>query len=320
MLDKETFIQKAGSPLFTDRYYKKAASLLQEWNGIEEIKGTAVIGVPLSKPSISHSGACFTPATVRKLFHNYSTYAVETREDLQSSKLTDCGDVLMHATDIKESYRRIEQSIEKLIRENPSLHPIFIGGDHSITYSLVKGMSNAKAGTIGVIQFDAHHDLRNTEDGGPTNGTPFNRLLSDEVLQGAHLVQVGIRNYSNSEYYHQFALEKGIRISTMKDVQEKGILCVIEESLEYLQGKVDHIYISVDMDVLDQAYAPGCPALGPGGMTSRELLEAVYKVAQHDKVCGIDIVEIDPTIDFRDMTSRVAVHVMLEYLRGIDIS
>lgn len=311
------YLQTAGNPPFIDRHYPKAAELLRSWDGEEELTGTALIGVPISKPSISHSGASFTPGVVRKLLQSYSTYAVEDEVDLrESANLMDAGDIYMHATDIKESYRRMEETVASLLAGNKECVPLFIGGDHSITFSTLSGMSQMKQGKIGVIQFDAHHDLRNTDDGGPTNGTPFRRLLEAGVLQGDHLVQIGIRNYSNSSYYHQYAKENGVKVFTMGDVKNRGIADVIRESVDHLRGKVEHLYLSIDIDVLDQAFAPGCPAIGPGGMTSDQLLEAIYLLGKEDKVCGLDIVEIDPTIDFRDMTSRVAVHCLLEFLRG----
>lgn len=311
------YLQTAGSPPFVDRHYPKAAELLQTWDGKEELKGPTLIGVPISKPSISHSGASFTPGVVRKLLHSYSTYAVEGEMDLrETSKIIDAGDIHMHATDIKESYRRMEETVASLLGENKDCIPLFIGGDHSITFSTLSGMMKVKDGKIGIIQFDAHHDLRNTEDGGPTNGTPFRRLLEAGVIDGDHLVQIGIRNYSNSSFYHQYAKENGIKVLTMGDVKKRGIADVIGESVDHLRGKVEYLYLSIDIDVLDQAFAPGCPAIGPGGMTSDQLLEAIYLLAKEENVCGVDIVEIDPTIDFRDMTSRVAVHCMLEFLRG----
>ncbi|KPB03412.1 formimidoylglutamase [Bacillus sp. CHD6a] len=310
-------LQTTGAPPFVDRHFPKASELMQPWDGERMLHGTTIIGVPLSKPSISHSGASFTPGVVRKLMQSYSTYAVEGEVDLRDlSVLMDAGDIHMHATDIQESYRRIEETVTTILKENKDCIPLFIGGDHSISFSTLKGMSTVKTGNIGVIQFDAHHDLRNTEDGGPTNGTPFRRLLEAGILKGEQLVQVGIRNYSNSSYYHQYAIESGIKVYTMADVRKNGIVTVISEAVNYLKDKVEHIYLSIDMDVLDQAYAPGCPAIGPGGMTSEQLLDAVYFLGKEKMVSGLDIVEIDPTIDFRDMTSRVAVHCLLEFLRG----
>ncbi|WP_078381237.1 formimidoylglutamase [Sutcliffiella halmapala] len=309
------YLQKANTPLFVDRHYPKAAELLQEWDG-DKVEGLALIGVPLSKPSISHSGACFTPGVIRKLLQSYSTYAIEDSADLlKTNKIVDIGDISMHTTDVKESYRRIEETVSTLMGTSPACLPLFIGGDHSITYSTLKGMVEKK-GKIGVIQFDAHHDLRNTEDGGPTNGTPFRRLLEAGVLKGEHLVQIGIRNYSNSAFYHNYAKENGVTIYTMSDVKKLGISTVIEQAVQELSSKVDHLYISIDIDVLDQAFAPGCPAIGPGGMTSDQLLEAIFLLGKEKTICALDIVEIDPTIDFRDMTSRVALFCLLEFIRG----
>ncbi|WP_223700985.1 formimidoylglutamase [Sutcliffiella deserti] len=316
MNNKPEYLRKAGAPLFVDRHYPKAAELLLEWKEGERINGPGLIGVPLSKPSISHSGASFTPGVVRKLLQSYSTYAIEDEKELlNGTPIIDIGDIFMHATDIEESYIRIEETVSSLLKEQPSCIPLFIGGDHSITYSTLKGMCKRK-GQIGVIQFDAHHDLRNTEDGGPTNGTPFRRLLEADVLKGENLVQIGIRNYTNSSFYHQYAKDKGIRIFTMGDVKKQGIVPIVQQAIQYLTDKVDFIYISLDIDVLDQSFAPGCPAIGPGGMTSDDLLEAVHLLGGEKSVCGLDIVEIDPSIDFRDMTSRVAVYCLLEFLRG----
>lgn len=316
-MSKPTFLQTSGAPPFIDRHFPKATELLRPWDREQKLDGPTIIGVPLSKPSISHSGASFTPGVVRKLFQSYSTYAVEGEVDLRDSTvLMDAGDIHMHATDIKESYRRIEETVTTILGKNKECIPLFIGGDHSISYSTLKAMNEVKSRRIGVIQFDAHHDLRNTEDGGPTNGTPFRRLLEAGVLKGEHLVQVGIRNYSNSAYYHQYAMENSIKVYTMADVKKHGIVEVIRETVDNLKDKVEHIYLSIDIDVLDQAHAPGCPAIGPGGMTSEQLLEAIYLLGKEPSVCGLDIVEIDPTIDFRDMTSRVAVHCLLEFLRG----
>ncbi|CAG9620622.1 formimidoylglutamase [Sutcliffiella rhizosphaerae] len=316
-MNRPAYLLPAGEPPFVDRHYPKAAELLVGWDGVETLKGPTLIGVPISKPSISHSGASFTPAVVRKLFHSYSSYALDGEVDLRNSEsLYDAGDIYMHATDIKESYLRIEKAVVSLVKENKDCLPMFIGGDHSITYSTIKALSISKNGKIGIIQFDAHHDLRNTEDGGPTNGTPFRRLLEGGVIEGENLVQIGIRNYSNSSHYHQYAKEQAITVYTMSDVKNSGILNIMKESIRFLKEKVDHIYISIDIDVLDQAFAPGCPAIGPGGMTSDQLLEAILLAGKEKTVCGLDIVEIDPTMDFRDMTSRVAVHCVLEFLRG----
>jgi formiminoglutamase len=297
-------IKPAGKAQFKDRYTTKAAELLTPYE--QDKKGDiAILGAPLSKPSISHSGASFAPDAIRRCLNSFTTYNIEEETDISNQRIIDFGDITMHPTSIEECHRRIYQSTKEVAEAQAAPLTIILGGDHSITTSTVKAIKETK-GTVGIIQLDAHHDLRNTEDGGPTNGTPFRRLIEEGHLKGEHLIQIGIRNYANAKAYHDYAIENGVTVYTMKDVRQRPIAELIQDALNQLENKVDTIYLSVDMDVLDQAYAPGCPAIGPGGMDPDTLAEAVQQAIQHPKVQTMDIVEIDPTLDIRDMTSRIA--------------
>ncbi|MEL3970731.1 formimidoylglutamase [Rossellomorea oryzaecorticis] len=297
-------IKPAGKAQFKDRHTTKAAELLTPYT--EGSKGdVAIIGAPLSKPSISHSGASFAPDVIRRCLNSFTTYNIEEETDISSRKIIDFGDITMHPTSIEDCHQRIYQSTKEVAQAQAAPLTIILGGDHSITTSTVKAIKETK-GTVGIIQLDAHHDLRNTEDGGPTNGTPFRRLIEEGHLKGEHLIQIGIRNYANAKAYHDYAIENGVTVYTMKDVRQRAIAELIQSALSQLESKVDTIYLSVDMDVLDQAYAPGCPAIGPGGMDPDTLAEAVQQAIKHPKVQTMDIVEIDPTLDTRDMTSRIA--------------
>ncbi|RPF54022.1 formimidoylglutamase [Aquisalibacillus elongatus] len=309
------FLKPAGEAKFVDRYTKKMNELLVPHEQHQGPIQFGLVGAPLSKPSISHSGASFAPGAIRQAMGSYSTYANHTDQDFRDVSIVDFGDVLMQPTDVKESQDQIYQSVRDVLKKHDLENFIMFGGDHSVSFPAIKALNEEK-GTIGVIQFDAHHDLRNLEDGGPTNGTPFRRSIENDVLNGEHIVQIGIRDFTNAKAYAEYAKEQGVKVYTMQDVQQGSIESIIEESLQYLSEKVDFIYLSVDMDVLDQAYAPGCPAIGPGGMDSWTLLTAVEKAATHSLVKGMDIVEIDPTIDFRNMTSRVASHVLFSYMRN----
>jgi len=302
-------IKPAGQSAFKDRYTTKVAELLKPWE--EGDRGAAaILGVPLSKPSISHSGASFAPGAIRNALNGFTTYRIESGQDL-TSPLIDFGDVEMHPTSIMESHERITTAVRHVLSQDAAPFTSLLGGDHSITTSAVKAFCEEK-GTVGIIQFDAHHDLRNTEDGGPTNGTPFRRLLQEGVIKGENLIQIGIRNYSNAKAYHEYALDQGVTVHTMKDVRERGPAELVRQGIEMLKGRVNVIYLSVDMDVLDQSYAPGCPAISPGGMNPDELLDGLREALKHPGVTAMDIVEIDPTLDFRDMTSRIAALLVVE--------
>ncbi|MGV3489472.1 MAG: formimidoylglutamase [Tuberibacillus sp.] len=313
------YLRPAGQAVFKDNGLIKFGETLRTWDG-KPAKGYGLIGAPLSKPSISHSGAAFAPEVIRSIFKNTATYAIEEDIDLLHTPIVDFGDVLMHVTDLQESHNRIQAAVKEVMEKNPEIIPIILGGDHSITCPSFKGFKEAKGGTIGVIQFDAHHDVRNREDGGPSNGTPFRGLIESGALKPEHLVQIGIRNFSNSRTYSDYAANRGVTIFTMKNVRDKGILALVQESYQKLAGQVDEIYLSVDIDVLDQAFAPGCPAIGPGGMTNDDLFAGVKWLSAQEKTRAIDIVEIDPKQDFRDMTSRVGTFVILMFILGKESS
>jgi len=309
------YLRPAGQAVFKDTGITKFGERLKAWNG-EPFQGYGLIGVPLSKPSISHSGAAFAPEVMRAVFKNTATFAVEDGIDLAETPIVDFGDILMHVTDVRECHTRITSTIKQVVCANPDAIPIILGGDHSITCPALSGFKAAKGQTVGVIQFDAHHDLRNREDGGPSNGTPFRGLIESGTLAPEHLIQIGIRNFANSRVYYDYAVQHGVNVYTMKDVREKGVMAIVKEAYEKLAKAVDIVYLSVDIDVLDQAYAPGCPAISPGGMTTDDLFAAVKWLGGQEKTQAIDIVEIDPKQDFRDMTSRVGVYTFLAFLIG----
>ena len=308
------FLKETGKAVFQDRYVKKASEMLKAWDG-KNARSVGIIGAPLSKPSISHSGAAFAPGVIRKMLFSYSTYSLEEDLDLADISVTDFGDILMHPTDIVGSQQRIAETVEQVVSINPESLLVILGGDHSISYPSISGFQKHWK-KVGIIQFDAHHDLRNLEDGGPTNGTPFRNLIETGTIQGSQLIQIGIRDFANSKVYTEYGREHGVTIYKMKDVRNRNIKEIVKESVEQLQNAVDAIYVSVDMDVLDQAYAPGCPAIGPGGMDSASLLEAIALLGEYDVVKAMDIVEIDPMMDFRDMTSRTAAWIILQFLKG----
>lgn len=217
-MDKYPFLQKAGS-LFNDRHVTRIGDVTEAWAG-QPLKGPALIGAPLSKSSISHSGACFAPGAIRKALGGISAYSAELREHV-IDHLYDAGDIQIHVTDIVKSHEHIYQTIHGILADQPDWVPVILGGDNSISYSTIKAIAETK-GTAAVFQFDAHHDVRNTEDGGPTNGTPFRRLLDDNIISGQNLIQLGIREFSNSLAYEEYVKDRQAEVHTMEMIREKG--------------------------------------------------------------------------------------------------
>ncbi|TYR81511.1 agmatinase family protein [Priestia megaterium] len=300
---------------WSDRYETKVAQWLTAWDG-EEVPDIGFIGIPLSKTSISISGASMTPNALRELFANVTTYNIDHDVDLQELSVKDVGDIEMHVTDLLRCHQNIEQGLMNLYEALPNVFPIIAGGDHSITCPSVKAFKKKVNGKVGIVQLDSHMDVRNLEDGGPSNGTPIRGLIESGTIDGSHIAQIGIHSFANSKPYREYALSKGITQYTARQVSKEGIESVVEKAMEIAGEGTDAIYVTVDMDVLDQAYAPGVPAMVPAGMTSWELIEAVFMLGKNPKVKGFDIVCVDPMQDSRRATVRTTLHVILSFLTG----
>ncbi|MCQ6563030.1 agmatinase family protein [Paenibacillus mendelii] len=298
-----------------DRYETKAAQWLTPWDG-EEQPEVGFIGMPLSKTSISHSGASMTPNALRELFGNVTTYNMDHEVDLQELHARDLGDIQMHVTDLLKCHSNIEEGMNHIYAALPGIFPIIMGGDHSITCPSVKAFKRHIGGSVGMVQIDSHMDVRNLEDGGPSNGTPIRGLIESGTVEGRHIAQIGLHSFANSRAYHEYARSQGITQFTSRQVYRLGIEALVDQALEVAGRDTDAIYVTVDMDVLDQAFAPGVPAMVPAGMTSWELLEAVFQLGRHPKVKGFDIVCVDPMQDPRRATVRMTLHTILTFLTG----
>lgn len=296
----------------------KVSQWLKTWDGREEIDA-AVIGVPLSRSSISASAASEAPLAVRQSWRSFSTYDVDHDVDLAPLRVRDLGDICMHTTDILQCHENIEKAVEEVYQEidSPLFVPLILGGDHSITCPSIKAFSKVHRNQkIGLLQFDTHFDVRELKGGGPSNGTPIRGLIEAGVLQGEHIFQIGIHGFSNSLPYRKYVEKQGITFFTMPQVRKQGLNSVLCHVLNKLHGLVDMIYVTVDMDVLDLSFFPGSPGSSPGGMVSWELFEAVYQLGMQKKVRAIDFVCFDPFRDVGMVSVKTVTHTMLSFLAG----
>ncbi|WP_181347251.1 agmatinase family protein [Thalassobacillus sp. CUG 92003] len=276
-----------------------------------------ILGVPLSKSSISTSAASDNPDAMRRAWKGFGTYNLEEDLDLAKLRAVDLGDVPQHVTDIAATHQNITDAMAAMRHHHPHTFPITLGGDHSITAMLVKGWQQAHPEeTIGILQVDTHFDLRDLETFGPANGTPIRNLIDSQVIKGEHVHNIGLHGFFNARALKSFADEHALNYTTMKQVRTLGIAHVITQALQRLNETVDTIYLTVDMDVLDMSMSPGAPAATPGGMYPSELFEAVQLAGQHPKVKAMDIVCLDPRKDVGEVSVKTAVHTMLSFLTG----
>ena len=278
-----------------------------------------VVGVPLSRSSISASGASEFPDAFRRAWKGFTTYNLDDDIDLSEMTAIDVGDVPMNVTDIRLCHDNIIQASAAIHDHFRTSKVCAVGGDHSITAMMVKGLHQARpAEKIGILQFDTHFDLRDLTDNGPSNGTPMRNLIESGVVKGSDMYNIGLHGFFNTKDLKRYADEKGVNYITLRNARKKGIEETVRHCLEELAAKVDTIYLTVDMDVLDIAYAPGVPASTPGGMTTAELLEGVLAAAKHPKVKAMDIVCLDPLKDTNAQpTVKLGTHVFLTFLTGV---
>ncbi len=290
------------------------ASWIRPWDGAE-VADVVLLGAPLSRTSISQSGASGTPQAMREMFAAVSTYNIDHDIDLASAlTVRDAGDARVHVTDTARSRAGIRDAVSAVLARASGALTVIMGGDHSISAPSVEAFREHIGGPVGLVQLDAHMDLRNLEDGGPSNGTPVRQLLESGTLDGRNIVQVGLHAFANARAYRDLAREAGITQISARDVARSSPAEIARRALDAVAEQSKALYVTLDMDVLDQAFAPGAPALVPGGMTSWQLFEMLLVLGGHPKVGAFDIVEVDPSQDPRRATVRVAVHAMLTFL------
>ncbi|MFT9846697.1 agmatinase family protein [Aneurinibacillus sp. REN35] len=276
-----------------------------------------ILGVPLSRSSISASAASENPDAMRRAWKYFTTYNLDHDEDLSDLRIVDLGDVRQHVTSIETCHTNIRQAMASMRTYHPHALPITMGGDHSITAMLVKGWKDVhRDERVGILQLDTHFDLRDLSDNGPSNGTPIRNLIESGVIKGEDVHNIGLHGFFNARSLKVYADEVKLNYTTLTQARKKGVEATVREAIAALSAKVDTIYLTVDMDVLDSSYGPGVPASTPGGMRSDELFDAVYTAGTHPKVKAMDIVCLDPYKDRGEATVKTAVHVMLSFLTG----
>lgn len=284
-----------------------------DWSSID----VTILGVPLSRSSISASAASENPDALRQAWKGFVPYSLDYDVDLSSLRVLDLGDVRQHVTDIPYCQQQIREAMVSMRAYHPNALPIMLGGDHSVTAMLIKGWKKAHPEQrVGLLQLDTHFDLRSLDDNGPCNGTPVRNLLESGTIKGEDVWNIGLHGYFNGKSLKEYADQAGVHYVTMKQARNEGVLQVLERALADLSERVDVIYLTVDMDVLDNSYGPGVPAATPGGMRADELFDLVTAAGQHPKVQAMDIVELDPYKDVAQATVKAGVHVMLSFLTG----
>jgi formiminoglutamase len=271
-----------------------------------------IVGVPTSSASLSPSEAWRCPQQLRAALGRLSVFDGERGNDLRRVAVSDLGDWPVDGLDM----HAMPVEIERLAATLPPV-PVtaFLGGDNAITRPLVKGLAGGDLAGVGILTLDAHHDVRLT-DGGPTNGSPIRGLVEDG-LPDDRVIQVGIHAFATSGEYRAYCDEHKIEVVTMSTVDEVGAGWAVASALRDLSKRCEWIYVDVDVDVLDSAFAPGCPGSRPGGMSPRQLAAACHAAGAHPAVRAVDVVEVDPSRDTDGLTVMNAATALLSFVSGM---
>jgi agmatinase len=280
-----------------------------------------ILGAPIDSGTSHRSGAKFGPQAIRGgdyLPHDASRPHLALRTDgLKDLSVVDAGDLMMPGGDLVASLAVLREATEKISRAGAI--PVILGGDHSIASADVAGIANHRGhGKISMIHFDAHADTGEDHFGALVgHGTPMRRLIEDGYVRGDRFLQLGLRGYWPDEATLAWMRDRGMRSYEMTEIHHRGLNTVLDESFATLTDGCDGVFLSVDIDVVDPGMAPGTGTPEPGGMTSRELLEAVRRICLELPVVGIDVVEVAPAFDSADITAILANRVVLEALSAI---
>lgn len=248
-----------------------------------------LLGIPYDANSSYLRGSALAPNFIRLMDEEGSAnrFCEHGKEIIEGINYKDCGDLEFTQIDAAFAYRKIRETITETIEDGSKL--ISLGGDHSISFPVIVSFSE-KYKNLNVLHLDAHADLYDNFENNPySHASPFARLMEKNTINS--LTQVGIRTFNT----HQKEQAKKFRVKVieMKDF-----------SLDFINSLQEPLYISLDIDVLDPAFAPGISHHEPGGMSTRQLINIIHQIKV--PIVGADIVELNPKRDVNNMTAMVA--------------
>ena len=281
-----------------------------------ELEGidVAIVGAPTDDLVSDRPGARFGPRAIRAASCPPGPHLEASVDAMAELRMVDYGDAAVVPADPVRTHEAIERTVGEVLAAGAI--PIVLGGDHSIAEPDIRACAG-RYGPLGLVHFDTHTDT-GTEVFGVevSHGTPMYRLVEQGHVDPSRYVQIGLRGYWPGPQEFAWQRERGITSFFMHDVLELGIKAVVDRALEIVgEGPV---YVTVDVDVLDPAFAPGTGTPEPGGMTSSDLLWACRTLAERLELVGAEVVEVIPTaVGSADVTALVADRIVRELLTGM---
>jgi agmatinase len=269
----------------------------------------ALVGVPFDGGTSYRPGPRFGPRNIRVQSAMIRPYnPVLKVNPFERLRIADFGDLAVNPLSIEDTYRLIQSGLKPLL--DSGVIPICVGGDHSILLATLRAV-HARHGPVGLVHLDSHSDTWDQYWGSKySHGTPVRRAIEEGLLRQGYIVQIGLRGQLYGEDDLEFAREHKIQMVTTEELVAKG-LAPIRRLLKRFGGQPT--YLSLDIDVVDPAFAPGTGTPQVGGLSSAQVLEVV-RVLRGLKFIAGDLVEVSPPYDSAEITSLLAANLLFEML------
>jgi len=294
---------------------------------INELAGSGadvvIIGAPIDWGATYRGGARFGPKAIREADYldadGHRPHLPTGIDPFEQFSVVDAGDIEVAPGYLELGLETLADTVEQIAEAGAT--PIVLGGDHSVTFGNGTGLARVHGdGSFGLVHFDAHADTGETNAGQlHGHGTPMRRLIESGAVPGHRFVQIGLRGYWPGPTTVAWMAEQRMETYLMTEITQRGLTAVVDDAVASCSGSDSKgIFISVDIDVVDPGMAPGTGTPEPGGITSRELLDTVRRLARELPVIGADIVEVSPPYDGPgQITAFLANRVVLEILNGM---
>jgi agmatinase len=280
-----------------------------------------ILGAPFDGGTSYRPGARFGPTAIRQacyLEHDGSRPSLALRVDgLQDLRVLDAGDVEMFGGDVLAAITALEEAVN-LVAAAGAI-PIVLGGDHTIALPDATGVARELGfGRVSMVHFDAHADTGDVTHGTLYgHGQPMRRLIESGAVRGDRFLQIGLRGYWPEPSTLDWMAAQNMRSYEMTEVVHRGLDACLTEAFAIAVDDCDGVFLSVDIDVVDPGMAPGTGTPEPGGLTARQLLDAVRRCAYELPIVGVDVVEVAPPYDHADITAFLGNRVVLEVLSAL---
>ena len=231
-------------------------------------------------------------------------------------KIVDAGDIYCHGSKLEEAQDNLAEAVATII--NNSGFPILLGGGHEITYGHYKGLKKVLEGSIGIINIDAHLDIRETQDGLATSGTGFYQILNDckNEWEDFKYLAIGIQQISNTQGLFKYAKESAVEIIENTTLNPSNLKRVLSH-IKAFSSSVDHVYLTIDLDAFAAPYAPGVSALAFNGIIPDDTFYQLFKtLVELPNLKSVDIAELNPVYDIDNRTAKLAADLIFKLLQG----